>query len=233
MRMESKWFTLKSEAIMLRKKGLAIGAIEHQLQIPRSTLSGWFKDIKLSAKQKEKIIQNWKKKLVKSRESAILWHNQQKENRLLLAKEQALDILESINTSDKVILELALALLYLGEGTKKKVETSMGNTNPVILKFFITLMNHLYDIDIKKIKCQLTLRADQDPQKMKKFWSKELGLPISNFGYINIDKRTIGSKTYPYYKGVCYIICGNVAIQRKLLYLSEIFCSQVIKNLGN
>jgi len=60
-----------------------------------------------------------------------------------------------------------------------------------------------------------------------------LGIPIDNFGYVNIDKRTVGSKTYPHYKGVCYITCGNVAIQRKLLYLGEIFCKKTVeKYLG-
>jgi hypothetical protein len=74
------------------------------------------------------------------------------------------------------------------------------------------------------------LRADQNPEKMKRFWSKELGLPLNSFGYVALDKRTVGSKTYPHYKGVCYVRCGNAAIQRKLMYLSEIFYKKVIKN---
>ena len=46
--MRSKWFELKPDAIKLRKKGLSIREIELRLGIPRSTLSGWLKDIKLS-----------------------------------------------------------------------------------------------------------------------------------------------------------------------------------------
>ncbi|PIR72102.1 MAG: hypothetical protein COU42_02495, partial [Candidatus Nealsonbacteria bacterium CG10_big_fil_rev_8_21_14_0_10_36_24] len=149
------------------------------------------------------------------------------------AKNQALKTLEVIDITNRGILELALAILYIGEVTKKKVETSMGSSDPLILKFFLAMMKTLYDFDLKKIKCQLNLRADQNPKEMKRFWSKELSVPIDNFGYVNLDKRTVGSKTYPHYKGVCHVLCGNVAIQRKLIYLSEMFCKKTIeKYLG-
>jgi len=216
--MKSRWFELKPDAIKLRKKGFSIGKIERRLGIPRSTLSGWLRNIELSQKQKEKLTQDWKNALVKARKKAVLWHNAQKEKRLKLAEEQALKIVGDIDITDKKILELALAILYMGEGTKKKIETSMGSSDPLILKFFLAALKRLYDFDIKKIKCQLNLRADQSPEKMKRFWSKELSVPINNFGYVNLDKRTVGSKTYPYYKGVCHVLCGNVAIQRRYRY---------------
>lgn len=227
--MKSRWFELKPAAIKLRKEGLSIGRIEHRLGIPRSTLSGWLKDVELSQKQKRILTERWKNALVKARKKAVLWHNAQKENRLLAAKQEALKTLEIIDTANKGTLELALAILYMGEGTKKKVETAMGSSDPLILKFFLALLKTLYGFDPKRAKCQLNLRADQSPEKMKRFWSKELGIPINNFGYVNLDKRTAGSKTYPYYKGVCYVICGNVAIQRKLTYLSEAFCKEIIR----
>ncbi len=231
--MKSKWYELKPNAIKLRNKGLSIGKIEHSLGIPRSTLSGWFKNIKLSQKQKKKLILNWKNALVRARKRAVLWHNAQKEKRLKEAAGQATETMKRMDITDKKVLELALAILYMGEGTKRKVETAMGSSDPLILKFFLATLKTLYNFDLKKIKCQLNLRADQNPEKMKRFWSKELKIPLNNFGYINLDKRTIGSKTYPYYKGVCHVLCGNVAIQRKLTYLSEIFCKKVIaKYLG-
>ena len=227
--MKSRWYELKTSAIKLRRKGFSIGRIEHNLGIPRSTLSGWLKNIELSQGQKEKLLQNVREGLIKARKKAVIWHNAQKEKRLKEAETQAIKTMKGIDIADKKILELALAILYMGEGTKRKVETAMGSSDPLALKFFLATLKALYNLDLKKIKCQLNLRADQNPKKMKCFWSKELGLPFNNFGHVNLDKRTIGSKTYPYYKGVCYVFCGNVAIQRKLIYLSEIFCRKVVK----
>lgn len=230
--MKSRWYELKNDALGLRKKGLSIGRIERQLGIPRSTLSGWFKNIELSQQQKERLVIDSKKALVEARKKAAIWHNDQKKSRLTEAKRQASKTLESIDIVNKEILELALAILYMGEGTKKKEETSMGSSNPLILKFFLIAAKTLYGIDLEKTKCQLYLRADQNSEKMKLFWSEELNIPIRNFTYVNRDKRTIGSKTYSDYKGVCQILCGGVAIQRKLIYLSELFCKKITEKYG-
>lgn len=228
--MKSKWYELKGEAIKLRKRGVSIGRIEHRLGIPRSTLSGWLRNIELSQKQKEWLAQNWKNALVKARKRAVLWHNTQKEKRLLAAKEEALETLEYIEVNDARILELALALLYLGEGSKKTDDTALGSSNPLILKFFLAILTKVYNLDIRSIRCELSLRADQDPQKMKRFWARQLKLPMSCFKRTSIDKRTVGSKTYSHYKGVCNIRCGNVAIQRKLINIGNLFCQKVIED---
>jgi len=232
--MRSRRYELKETALTLRKRGLSIGRIERRLRIPRSTLSGWFKDIELTAEQKKKLLTNWKKGLIKARKKAVLWQKAQKEKRLQEAENAAIKVLENIDTTNQNVLEVALALLYLGEGTKKSKETALGNSNLLILRFFLTIIRKVYKIDTKKIRCELYLRADQNPGKIKKFWSNALKLPLDNFRQVSVDKRTRGTKTYPYYKGVCNIRCSNVAIQRKLIYLGNLFCQKVIeKNTGS
>jgi len=227
--MKSKWYEYKEKAIQLRKRGLSIRGIEKQLKIPRSTLSGWFKNVNLTQKQKERLNKNWRMGLIRARRKAVLWHNQQKNLRLEQAKKEAMQTLSNINIKDSNILELALALLYIGEGSKKKVETALGSSDPLLLKFFVVALKKMYNVNVKKIRCDLYLRADQNPDAIKRFWAKELKLPLSNFKGINIDKRTINSPTYPTYKGVCNVTGGSVAIQRKLVYLSNIFCNKIIK----
>ena len=56
--MKSRWFELKSKAVRLRKSGKSIRFIEGKLGIPKSTLSGWFKNIELSNKQKKVLKDN-------------------------------------------------------------------------------------------------------------------------------------------------------------------------------
>lgn len=227
--MISRWCDKKEKAIKLRKKGISIVRIENELGIPRSTLSGWFKGVKLTEKQKKKLEMNKNNGLIKARKKAVIWHNTQKEKRLKEAKKEALKTLNKININDKNILDLALAILYLGEGSKKNLETSMGSSNSSILRFFIVALRSIYNIDINKIRCELYLRADQNPILIKNFWSKELNLPLSNFKQVNIDNRTKGTKTYYDYKGVCSLRCGNVAIQRKLMFLSDEFIKNIVK----
>lgn len=226
--MKSKWFELKEEAIKLRKEGFSITKIENQLGISRSTLSGWFRKIKLTENQRRILLQNQRNALVEARKKAVLWHNEQKRKRLTEAKRTARETLERINTGNNDFFELALAFLYLGEGAKKNPETAIGSSDPIILKFFLAAMKNIYKVNINNIKCELSLRADQNSEKIKQYWAMTLGLPIDNFKQVNIDNRTKGRATYSYYKGVCHLRCGNIAIQRKLVLLANLFCEKMI-----
>lgn len=226
--MKSKWFEYKSETIRLRKKGISITEIEKKFSIPRSTLSGWFKGIDLSEKQKRALSDRKREVLIHARKKAVVWHNKQKELRLQEAERSARETFERLDIGNISVLELAAAILYLGEGAKKNVETSLGSSDPLILKFFLKILRTVYGVEDGKIRCELYLRADQDPAQIKHFWSKELHLPLENFRQVNIDKRTAGTVTYDGYKGVCNIRCGNVAIQRKLIALSRLFCEGIV-----
>lgn len=229
--MKSKWFKLKPKTISLRKQGKSIREIESSLGVPRSTLSYWLRTIKLTASQYKILENKHKESLVKARKKAVVWHNKQKADRLKFAENNANKTLQKININEEII-ELALALLYLGEGSKKSPTTCMGNSDPLILKFFLKIMTGIYKINIEKIRFDLHIRADQNPELLKKYWSKKLKAPLYRFNSVSIDKRTVGKSTYPDYKGVCVINCGNIAVQRKLVYIGRKFCAKTIENLG-
>lgn len=119
--MISMWFELKEKAVGLRKTGLSIKKIENELGIPRSTLSGWFRYVELSESQKEKLRRDWRNGLITARQKAAIWHKNRKEERIACAKKEALETLSRIDNKDHALLELALSILYLGEGSKKQL----------------------------------------------------------------------------------------------------------------
>lgn len=170
--------------------------------------------------------------MVKARVEAVKWHNAQKAARLAQAEREARDSMARVATEQNEVIELALAMLYLGEGAKKNSQTAMGNSNPLILKFFVRAIRRLYDIPAEAFTCHLHLRADQDPEHLAHFWSRMLGIPRANFSKPIVDMRTVGSPTYPEYKGVCAVNCSRVAIQRKLLYIANVFCEQIAEKKG-
>ena len=165
--------------------------------------------------------------MAKARKQASIWHRTQKASRLKKANQDAQEIINKIDLENKYVLELALAILYLGEGSKKAEETALGSSDPLILKFFLTALKRIYNFDFNKIRCELYLRADQHSQHIKNYWAKELGLPLSNFRQVSKDKRTQGSKTYAHYKGVCNLRCGDISIKRRLLNIAQLFCEGV------
>ncbi len=222
---------LKTKILTLRKSGVSLTAIHKEYGVPKSTLHYWFRDVKLSTHQAHHLKKSSLLGLAKARQSATKWHNDQKIFRLQTAEQEALRVISNIDMSNKHILELALAILYLGEGTKAKLDTGIGSSNPLILKFFITCLNSLYSVPTKDIRCELHLRADQNPKTMIAYWSKELKVPSKNFTKPYLDKRTEGTKTHDSYKGVCMVRCGRVAIQRKLVYIANRFCTQVTESV--
>ena len=222
---------IKEKAKNLRKSGKTIGFIEKLLDIPRSTLSTWFQNTILTPRQLAFIKKQQQELLKPARAKAVLWHNKQKEKRLLEAKKRAEATLKKIRIKNTDVLKLALALLYLGEGTKNKIETSVSNSDPKILRFFIKASQTAFNVKPKDIKCYLYLRADQNKNQSVLFWSKILSIPIKNFRGVNIDHRTKNSKTFENYKGVCSVILPTVAIKRELMYLAESYCEKIINNI--
>lgn len=211
----------------MRKSGTPLGQIGKELGIPKSTLSYWFIGIKLTVKQKVTIRKNWLKAIKESRGNAIHWHNQQKAARIENARLEAEAVIGALDIRNKPTLELALAFLYLGEGSKKTSDTSLGSSDPTILKFFISCMKKLYGLSPNQARYYLHLRADQDIAETKKYWAETLRIPRENFGSTSLDQRTIGRATYEGYQGVCVVSYGRVAIQRRLVWISRLFCEKI------
>lgn len=215
----------------MRRHGASVRDIENRLGIPRSNLSYWFRGVILSPHYTRLLQRRHENALITARKGAVKWHNSQKEKRVQDARMDALKTLGQLDVSKKEIVELALSLLYLGEGAKKNSVTAMGNSDPRILRFFVDSISYLYDIPRSKFRCHLHLRADQNSRALARYWADALDIPLENFLKPLMDKRTVGTKTYPHYKGVCVVSCGRVAIQRKLMYIASTFCETFTKRM--
>jgi len=215
--MKSKWFDKKDDAISLRMNGVSIRTIEKSLGIPRSTLSGWLRGVELKPEHKRILSANHREALVKARLASAVTHRKQKEDRIKEAEKSASLTLDNLSLTPE-LLDISLAMLYLGEGAKNGC-TSMGSSDPKILKFFIYVLKNNYGVEPDMFRADLHLRMDQDVDQLKKYWSTQLGIPIDRFRYVSKDARTLGKPTYDHYKGVCLLNCSRIDIQRKLVYL--------------
>lgn len=227
--MQSRWSYLKEEAVALRQLGMSMTVIEKKLGIPRSTLSLWFKKVPITEKQRLSLMKNRQDGWAKARVRAVESHRAQKALRLVQAKKQAQSTIAKMAVTPE-LLELTFAMLYWGEGTKGD-KTSIGSSDPNILRFAIYVLRTVYQVPLRSIRCDLHLRMDQDPEETRRFWADSLQLPTECFRKPLYDKRSVGRPTYSHYHGVCVIDCANVAIQRKLMYLYTLFSEQVTQGL--
>jgi hypothetical protein len=226
--MKSKWYEYKEVVLDLRRKGTSMTVIEREFGIPRSTLSGWFKEVQLTEEQRTKLMKSKQDGWKKARENAVLSHNLQKAHRISEAKIEALAIHKELPLNSLAVLELSLAMLYFGEGSKKD-RTSIGASDPFMLSFFITSLEKLYGLDRNNFRYDLHLRDDQPNDELIAYWSDQLNVDREKFTYVSKDKRTIGKPTRNDYKGVCQVSIGNIATLRRLIALYNVYCSEVIK----
>ncbi len=209
----------KESAIKLRTEGRSYRDIENALNVNRSTLSGWLKNIILTKEQKNKLHNDWLKALVVARKKAVLWHNKGRNERREKARQEVEKFVSNV-CIDRNIQEIILAAFYLAEGGKTENSFALANSNPEILLGVVNLLRKVFAIDESKFRCALHLRKDQNEKELKKFWSRILKIPESKFTKTQFDKRTI-KKTYDHYKGVCVVNYFDMALQRRVLYLGE------------
>jgi hypothetical protein len=217
--------TKREEAVRLRKRGLSIKKIQAKIGVSLSSLSVWLRNVKLTESQQRKLRKEWEQALVKARVKANEWHRSQRQERERLVREKVHQDYEE--AMDRKNLEIALAMLYLGEGAKTRSQLGLGNSDPKVIRFYLNALSELYGVSHSKLRFDLHLRADQNESALKQYWSQEVGVPLDRFSYVIKDKRTIGKPSYPHYKGVCFVAGGGVEIQRRLLYLAEVLCARI------
>ncbi|MDO8436131.1 MAG: hypothetical protein Q7S82_01955 [bacterium] len=209
----------KEAAIKLRRKGKSIRNIEKTLNINRSTLSGWLRNIELTNEQKTQLHQKWLTALIRARLKAAEINRNAKIERIRKIKQGVGELMSRIEIN-KTWGELIFSIFYLAEGTKKENAIVIANSNPEVLKSFLTLFRYLYKPNELKFRCCLHLRKDQSNEQSKNYWSETLKISESQFYKTQFDKRTIKS-TYKNYKGVCVLTYLDMNLQRRILYIGE------------
>jgi len=219
----------KEAAIELRKRGKSIRDIENILNAPRSTLSGWLRDIELSAQQKNRLHNKWLNALAKARLKAVMVNRARQFKKIENIRQYAKRFISNL-AINKTIGKVIFATFYLAEGTKKDGMFVIANSNPKVLVAFLSLFRYLYNPKKSKFRCCLHLRKDQSEEKLKNYWSKILNIPKSQFIKTQFDKRT-NSSTFKDYKGVCVIVYYDSDLQRQIVYEGEELL-RVINGLG-
>ena len=123
------------------------------------------------------------------------------------------------------VAKIALAMLYLGEGAKRRSHRGLmlGSSDPLIATLYIALLERCYDIRKANLKCRISYRADQNIDALENYWSHITGIPRKNFYKTIPDPRTSGKKTIKHnYHGVCVITCRGTDVQLELEQITHL-----------
>ncbi|MEX1051818.1 MAG: hypothetical protein WEC83_00295 [Patescibacteria group bacterium] len=191
----------------LRRKGMTYSEINERLglNISKGTLSYICRSITLSDRSKKRIEEKSANGLIRGRQVALISQKEARKGYFLTLENKYAKLRSHLNFNKESAL-IALALLYLTEGSKQSGKLMFGNSDPRLITLFLKLLNECFDIDPKKFRCTVQCRADQEVPMLEEYWSNITGIQPSQFYKARIDKRTLGKRTLkPDYKGVCRI----------------------------
>lgn len=199
------------------------------MRIPKSTFSFWFKNTTLTHAQKQRIDRHVKKKIIDSQKKAVIANKMIRKKMFESLDKNNRDLSKSID--DQITAKIALSMLCLGEATKYSSGSgfSLGSSNHKIISIFIALLKQCYDYDPKKVRCTVQCRADQDVNKLKKYWRGVTKVPEKLFYKTQIDPRTIGKPTLRAdYMGVLKVNYMDTRIQLDLESLASMIYNHVL-----
>ena len=181
-----------------RKKGTSIKKLGSQFGIPETSVSRWIRDIPSQVK--------------------IFNNARDKENSLKLELQE----LTSQLNVDENMARIFVGLLYWCEGSKYPANTGVAfaNSDHRLVKTFLELLRKGFKIQESKIKIHLQLHSTHPQQKITKFWSTLLQIPLNQFYKPTITAPTRKRKRLNY-KGTCTIKYFDVKLVLRIMGLYE------------
>lgn len=205
---------LREEAIKLRVKGFTYGQIKRELNLAKSTLSDWLRNLPLSKEQLELLSKNRELSRDLAREKYIATRRNQKLIRLKQTLDQQNNLL--IPLSEKELFLCGL-FLYWGEGEKRHGIISISNTDPRVIKFALYWMTKSLKIPKEKVRINLHLYKDMNIKESTNFWSSILDIPKTQFNKPYIKKTNREGLTYKSFgHGTCKLYTGSVVLSEQV-----------------
>lgn len=202
----------KRKVIGLRLQGKSYSEIKKIVNVSKSSLSLWLRNVPLTEgqilglkKKKERAIERYIEtmKLKRLKRSSLYYKNQVK---------------KWIPLSDREVF-IAGLFLYLGEGNKvSRNSVGVTNTDPSVIKFTLYWIINSLKVPKEKVRIQLHLYSDMNFGKESNFWLRELQMDKSCLTkpYIKKSfKTSIDQKGYGH--GTCGLFVHNTVIKENIL----------------
>jgi len=169
---------LKRKAQAMRRHGRSYREIKHRLNIPKTTISDWCKNIQLTPKQIQVLYQNKKTGALKG--SYIAAQNK-KRKKLLHVKTLYDSGFNEVSKLDKRDRFIAGISFYSAEGTKSDKGCAFSNSNPSIINFMVCWFQEFGHVPIEKFRGAIWLHEELDELTAKKYWSNLTKISMDHF----------------------------------------------------
>lgn len=195
----------KNQALKLRLSGKSYNEITRLLDVPKSTLSGWFANLELSKEAQERI----QKRVYKGALQGLIKRNKNQTylavKRMRAIRAKSKQEIKSITQNELKLIGIAL---YWAEGYKRLLvrngrelthhPVALTNSDPNLIVMFLGFLREICQVPDEKITADIRIYEHMNERNLLKFWQKITGLPEKNFGkiYYGISKSSQGKRPF-------------------------------------
>ena len=151
----------------LRAQAWTLADIAAELGVSKSSVSLWVRDVVF--------VPNPRRRTRPPRVSSL---HLRKIEEIERADAAAIEGVGRMNDRE---LQLVGVALYLGEGFKRDGQVGMANTDPSVLRMFVTWLRRCFSIDESRLRVRLYLHEGLDLDAAELFWSDLLEIPRAQF----------------------------------------------------
>lgn len=180
--------TVRAKALRARIAGKSYNEIQKELNVPKSTLSGWLKHVVLSDKARERLDSRMRSEGSKK---LIVLNKLQTHKAEQRARETHAFAKKKIPTLTKRDLLIIGTVLYWAEGYKRlKVKDgkermdhtiSFVNSDAEMISVFVRFLRGVLDVPPERIRLSMRLYAHINENEARTYWMRATGLTKERF----------------------------------------------------
>ncbi len=213
---------IKEKALNLRTKGYSVKEISDKLNISKSTSSLWVRNINLNKKAQ---IRLKKRNFLGCYKTSLRWRKkrieEEKEYRKL-----SLNLFKKFKR-DVSHNKIYCALLFWCEGGKRSLgEVRFTNSDPLLIKSFLTLLRKSFTINEEKFRAVMHLHKYHNENQQKQYWSYITKIPKNQFQKTYFKPNTT-KRIRNNYPGCIAIKYYNTKVAKELQAIYKIFSEKM------
>jgi transposase-like protein len=196
------------------EEGLSIKEIALKVGVSTASVSVWVRDIELTEEQHEAL------------HGQNAAYNRQRKGRAIAAANRRAERLRAQDAGRdlarrRIPLYVAGCMLYWAEGDKGRNQLRFSNSDPQMVRFFVTFLKAYFDLRDTDIRIICNLFADhlERQHEIEQFWLNTLGLPEACLckSVVNVYSKYSKKKRrnkLPY--GTCRVVVSRTQVVQSI-----------------
>src|SRR3954453_7565802 len=214
----------QTRARALRAEGWTYNEICAELEVSKSSVSNWCRDVPVDESVWAKRVRDNKRSGARTRPNALAARRHREIDELLQAGRRRISSL-----SEEAFLAAGVAF-YASEGSKRDGRIAFANSDSRMIAFFLAWLRHFFAVDESRLRLRIYLHEGLDLEDANRFWSELTGIPPSQFGkaYRAVPDPSIRRSKHP--MGCATVVYNCSRTHRAVMGLANALLSSDVRS---